>query len=96
MANFGPDDDYEIEKLVAEDVVDDRELYLVKWKGRTEDESTWEHRESLGFYQPIHEFEERKQAGLVIPEEYLLHFVEKNGVLQRRGKEGFDFTTESC
>jgi len=38
---------YEIEKVLEESIIDDKPHYLIKWKGYSATESTWEPIENL-------------------------------------------------
>ena len=41
------DEEYVVESIIASKIVKGREQFLVKWKGYSEDESTWEPEQNL-------------------------------------------------
>lgn len=72
MATDQNSGEFEVERILADDVVEGQTFYLVKWQGYPDEECTWEPLESFTSKTSIDEWERQKAAGLGLPDEFLV------------------------
>ncbi|EED21649.1 Chromo domain protein Chp1p, putative [Talaromyces stipitatus ATCC 10500] len=63
-------DEYEVETIHAQEIINGQRMYLVKWKGYSDSRCTWEPRESFNTKEILREWKHRKRQirrGLIQP-----------------------------
>jgi hypothetical protein len=59
---FEPEEEWEVEEILKERMVNGKYEYLIKWKGYEPGESTWEPIENLNCPEVMQLFQEKRQA----------------------------------
>lgn len=77
MSDSEEDEEYEIERILADDVVDEKTFYLVKWKGYDDEECTWEPAENFTSSSSIAEWQDQKARGLGLDDDFLSRLQQK-------------------
>ncbi|RWS05468.1 Chromobox protein-like protein [Dinothrombium tinctorium] len=62
------ENEYEVERVVEKKKQNGKTFYLLKWKGYSEEENTWEPEENVTCSELLKEFEERRKAEKLLKE----------------------------
>lgn len=86
MADIEEPEEYVVERILADDVVDGNTFYLIMWEGYEDFECTWEPVESFSLRDSIIVWEKEKSAGLGLDDESLARVQARMDYFQETGK----------
>lgn len=82
--------EYEVERLLSDDIVEGQIFYLVKWVGYPDEQCTWEPLESFNSDETIREWEQAKSVGDVLDDEFLTALQQRMDEFQGRQQESHE------